>query len=477
MDAREQEFPAMPRLRDHILRKKCTQFDPSRTDTPTPLAMDLLRPLYDGNGMHIFLDNGVRTRLTLQCQQCEASFTGPPQLLYHLQSCHGPLWTQATDWCSYLCTIVQTKSLSCICNPGPAKILVTHQCAPHRQLAMMHIRNLNDLEVVPLAEAMLLPFSMTKEHVAEILPASLPTEVLEFACTCLQQRQFDALWKGPVAVYAKQHCLLCDVAMQDADLLHHLHEVHSLAHHGATPLIQTLHSHFLQSLGDSANTLSTCPLCDVCLTTPVQDHLSTCVVAFQTISLVHLTQDFKMSESLEDLNLEDTSVEMSDVFRHLTPLLGKSPQKTLAPQNGEEQGGKRKKASHKGQGKGRKGAQHQVPAEMPNMVQLMAKLVLRHDQQLRSMLIDNSFVGFLGQHPQGILHVVISDAEMEASLRGQESGPQPSQSPLVGGVSDSSPARATDCPSGSQRRVDPALLESQAPPSGPSLACTAIGPP
>ena len=398
------EFPSMPRLRDHILRQKCLNFDPSRTDMPTPLDMDLLRQLYDGHGLQIFQNSDTRTRLTLQCQQCEASFTGPPQLLYHLQSCHGHLWTQATDWSSYLGTIAQTQSLSCVCNPGPTRILVTHQCAPHRQLAMMHIRHVNDLEAVPLADALLLPFSMTTDQVAAILPDSLPTEVLDFVCTCLQQRQFDALWHGAVAEYAKHHCIFCDMALQDLELLQHLHEVHSLVHHGATPLLSTLISVFMQSLSDSAGTYSACPLCDIGLTTSVQAHLPTCVAALQTVSLVHLT------ESLDDLILEETSFEMNDVFRHLTPLLGKSPQKTLAPQNGAEQGGKRQKANPKGQGKGKR-AQHQGSTEMTDMVQLLSRLVLRHDQQLRSMLVENSLVAFLGQHPQGILQEMISETQ------------------------------------------------------------------
>ena len=84
------ELTSMPRLRDHILKKKCVRFDPLRSDTPAPIDMEVLRHMYAGTGLEVFHDRDIRTRLTLRCQQCDAAFTGPPQLLCHLQSCHGP---------------------------------------------------------------------------------------------------------------------------------------------------------------------------------------------------------------------------------------------------------------------------------------------------------------------------------------------------------------------------------------------------
>ena len=468
------EFPTMPRLRDHILRKKCTQFDPSRTDTPTPVDMDLLRLLYEGNGMQIFQNSDVRTRLTLQCQQCEASFTGPPQLLYHLQSCHGPLWTQATDWCSYLCTIVQTKSISSICNPSPARILVTHQCAPHRQLAMMHIRHLQELEEIPLAKAMLLPFSMTLEQVAEVLPASLPQEVRDFACTCLHQRQFDTLWHGAVAEYAKQHCLLCDVALQDSDLLQHLHEVHNLVHHGATPLIQTLHSLFMHSLSDSARTLSACPLCDVCLTAPVQAHLPTCVVAIQTIALVHLTQDVRIAgrpEPGRHQRRDERRLQTLDAF------VGQTPTEDAGATKRRRTRGQKTEGQPQRIGKGQKGpttsasgdVRHGAAPDTPGPS-------TRPTDEIHAR---REFFGrFLGAtSPGNPTGDDLRDSEVEAGLRSQTGRPQPSKSPLVGSLSDAPPTGTTDRPSGSQERVDPTLCESQTSPSRPSLAGFEMGSP
>ena len=64
---------------------------------------------------------------------------------------------------------------------------------------MMHVRHMNDLEAILLADV-LLPFSITTDQVAKI-SCQLPTKVLDFVCTCLQQRQFDALWHGAVGKY------------------------------------------------------------------------------------------------------------------------------------------------------------------------------------------------------------------------------------------------------------------------------------
>ena len=246
------EVASMPRLRDHILKKKCVSFDPLRTDTPASIDMVILRRMYTGTGLEVFQDRDVRTRLTLRCQQCDANFTGPPQLLYHLQSCHGALWALATDWCSFLCAVVQSKMLKCVCNPGPARVLVTRQCAPLRQLAMMHMRHLRDTIDPPFSEVMLLPFSLTQEQITEALPATLPAEVLTQICSSLQQRNFATLWNGPLAEFAKQHCLLCHEAMAAPDLLLHLQEAHSLVHHGAAPLIHAMHTAILDSLNDAA---------------------------------------------------------------------------------------------------------------------------------------------------------------------------------------------------------------------------------
>ena len=106
--------------------------------------------------------------------------------------------------------------------------------------------------------------------------------------------------------------------------------------------------------------------------------------------------------------LEGTTAEMTDVFRHMSPLLGKAPQKILPPQNGDEPGSKKMKHG-KGNGKSKgKGPKTNQPQADP-MLQLMARLILKHDQQLRSVLVDNSFVCFLGQHPQGMLQSMIAE--------------------------------------------------------------------
>ena len=73
------ELASMPRLRDHILKKKCVRFDPLRTDTPAPIDLEVLRHMYSGTGLEVLQDREVRARLTLCCQQCGAAFTGPSQ--------------------------------------------------------------------------------------------------------------------------------------------------------------------------------------------------------------------------------------------------------------------------------------------------------------------------------------------------------------------------------------------------------------
>ena len=145
--------------------------------------------------------------------------------------------------------------LTCACNPGPARVLVTHQCAPLRQLAMMHMRHLRDVTDPPLSEVMMLPFSMTQDQITEALPATLPVEVIAQICSCLLQRNFPELWTGPLASYAKQHCLLCHEALAAPDLLLHLQEAHSLAHHGAAPLLHAMRAAILDTVHVTDNSV------------------------------------------------------------------------------------------------------------------------------------------------------------------------------------------------------------------------------
>ena len=146
-------------------------------------------------------------------------------------------------------------------------------------------------------------------------------------------------------------------------------------------------------------------------------------MAFQAALLVHLTQDGRVlgrSHVGGHQPGKGTSQEMSDVFRHMSGILGKAPQKIMAPQNGDEPGSKKQKSGKgngksngKSKGKGPKSHQSNQSqddsVDQTTVLQLLIRLVLKHDQQLRSMLVDSSFVCFLGQHQQGMLQSLIAE--------------------------------------------------------------------
>ena len=91
--------------------------------------------------------------------------------------------------------------------------------------------------------------------------------------------------------YARHHCVLCNEAMTGLDLQQHLQDVHNLVQHGASPVINTMQSRLLASLGDAQTDMLQCNLCLDPLTTSVQDHLQLSAVLTQVVVLVHLTQD------------------------------------------------------------------------------------------------------------------------------------------------------------------------------------------
>ena len=470
------ELSSLSHLRAHILKQKCPQFDVNRSDTPTPVDVTVLRCMYNGTGLTLFRDRDLRTRLTLQCQQCEATFTGPPQLMYHLQSCHGALWTLATEWCSYLCTVVQNKAHTdrsllgtCVCNPGPAKVSVEHQCAPHRQLAMMHIRHVTEQAVVPIAETMLLPFTVTTTSLTEMLPSTLPVEVLEQICQCLQDRAFDLLWTGPLMEYARHRCVLCNEAMTGLDLQQHLQDVHNLVQHGASPVIHTMHSRFIASLGDAQNDMMQCNLCLDHLTSSVQEHLHLRAVFTQVVLLVHLTQDGRILGRPEPgryFSRADRRVSTYDPSPEQEPNENLSTQKRRRPRGQEEENPCQRPG---------KGAQRNTRARSGHDLLFPPATYGKGAASTRSTAEIHARRQFLrcfpGTKPTG--HAPSDDCRdsaMEAGPGGQEGDAQPSKSTLARGLPNFEGKSPADLSGRLQGRIDPTMPEGQDPSSRSEMA-------
>ena len=109
--------------------------------------------------------------------------------------------------------------------------------------------------------------------------------------------------------------------------------------------------------------------------------------------------------------------ELNEVFRHLTPLLLKSPMKSMAPKMNPEdtkpskraKGQQSKAPKGKGEGKGKKQPK-QPPGDdqdLTALVRSMGQLVLRMDMQQRLTLAESSFVVFLDSKPQGLLAQIL----------------------------------------------------------------------
>ena len=122
-----------------------------------------------------------------------------------------------------------------------------------------------------------------------------------------------------------------------------------------------------------------------------------------------------------ELSTVEGQVELNEVFRHLTPLLLKSPMKSMAPMMAQEDTKPSKKAkgnnqprTNKGDGKGKgKGKKSQKPTTpdadpaLTDLVKSMGQLVLRVDNQQRLMLAESSFIIFLDSKPQGVLAQIL----------------------------------------------------------------------
>ena len=73
---------------------------------------------------------------------------------------------------------------------------------------------------------------------------------------------------------------------------------------------------------------------------------------------------------------------------------------------------KRQKQSPTPKGKGRgRGSQAQSPASESDIVKAMAKLVLRHEDSLNSVLSNMAYVSFMRTEDHSIVHILASSAQ------------------------------------------------------------------
>ena len=198
------------------------------------------------------------------------------------------------------------------------------------------------------------------------------------------------------------------------------------------------------------------------------------LVALQTVSLVHLTQDVRIAgrfESGRNNHRDERCLQTLDAF------VGKEPTEDSGAPKRRRTRGKTPEGQSQGTRKGQKSPAPRVsrddghgaaPEQTGSTSRPTTEIHARRE----------FFGRFLGatssRNPPGD---DLGDPDVEIGFRSQEGRLQSTQSPLESGLSDAPPSSATDCPGRSQERADPALCESQTPASRPSVAGFEMGSP
>ena len=226
-----------------------------------------------------------RMTWTLHCKQCAASFVTSSGLLLHLQTQHATLFDQATNTTIYLSNLI-TTNWRCVCNPVGIGIKIDHQCAPLRQLAMHHVRWVQQFHADDVNQRVPLPFAITAPEAAMHINPTLAAPLKDTLVRTLVERDTDSLLRDPAVQHAAtQQCFFCTDAVEPEDLREHLRHAHNLDHRSCAPLVQTL----IDCLQPSCHNF--CPLCETNLQEPAQTHLAQCLVLHQIVFLLRTTRN------------------------------------------------------------------------------------------------------------------------------------------------------------------------------------------
>ena len=163
--------------------------------------------LHNGTLQMFLQDAQDRLQWTLHCQQCAASFVNSLGLLLHLQTQHATLFDQATNTTIYLSNLI-TTNWRCVCNPVGTGIKIDHQCAPLRQLAMHHVRWVQQFPADDVNQRVPPPFAISALETAMHLNPTLTTFLKNILVKGLEGRNIENLLKNPEVQHAATvHCV------------------------------------------------------------------------------------------------------------------------------------------------------------------------------------------------------------------------------------------------------------------------------
>ena len=233
---------------------------------------------------------------------------------------------------------------------------------------------------------------------------------------------------------------------------------------------------------NGSNTIRVCPLCDSALTTLVQDHLHNCVVAFQAVLLVHLTQDGRIlgrhhaggNQSRNDRCLQAHVSPPGQGSSEDPPTTKR--RRTRKQKDEAWQGQRQEQRQEQGQG-----SQDQPAPGRVREPELSASAHGPPDSQARSAIEVHARRQFLRMFsgPTSSINAPRNDCRdhaVETGLREQEGQSKLAQPTVATCVSDLSEASADDCPGGPTGGADSEMPEGQDPPARPSVASSSLKP-
>ena len=336
-------------LRTHI--QVCARFDATRSQETLPLKPGFCLALQLGSLAEYFAEADTRAEWTLRCQVCGAAFSGTAQMMIHFRSARSTFLQTSQPMAVYLQRHMADATY-CWCNPGPGKITSQHLCLPIRQAAMQILRMPNDIRPPLLA-----PWPLDCSALQSTLHSGVTADFMECLDSHLQVRDFLAALHEPLLQRALlSECILCGADFAEPTLAVHLRVKRGIQTKGLHYLMEQIATH-LDTHHNSVSD-STCSICGSSSensggSAALGGHHRECVVAHQfCLLLTSKSYDIRAQHCRRPGGIQ-RSVQAFD--NHLTPLLQKSPMKSMPPKMDPEDTKPSKRAKGNTQSRAHKG--------------------------------------------------------------------------------------------------------------------------
>ena len=361
-------------------------------------------------------DSSMRHKLTMTCSFCGQAYARTADLIRHLQCHHGGFF-RAADLTS---NMIDEARLSCVCNPCRVPQPRSHRCPAHRQMAML--QHLCD----PHHRRLMLPWAPTEASVQQLiqLHTLLHAQVPELGQWLLHPDRTSWTFMMRHCQVLSHSCILCSRTFEKSDqLFDHLTQTHRTHSSSCGFLLHAMLRYLLAQRPALADTLP-CSWCgNTAKNYSLLDESAWSRVEHQCSSLLNLGCAVAwlrpdLHDGRNDANPRrrpcDTGGQGILKYARVTGRLDlelpqeKRKRKETTPLQPSRR--RASLASSPRTNSSTSSTRDEDPPQLNKLCRLMGQLLIRHEDQMNSVCMQDSFVIFFQRGNAGVLPLLMRSA-------------------------------------------------------------------